>query len=67
MLNGGVPLEGGACEATKRVYIDPILVAAARIVEGVRILIEREISTPDANGPLDYMFEFEDRIICVTE
>ena len=32
------------CEATRRLYIDPILVAAARIVKGITIMeVERNI------------------------
>lgn len=57
----------GACEATKRIFIDPILVAAARIVKDVEMDVEREIESPDANGPVDYIFKHGGRIICVTE
>mmetsp|Transcript_436 Transcript_436/g.679 ORF Transcript_436/g.679 Transcript_436/m.679 type:complete len:294 (-) Transcript_436:443-1324(-) len=57
----------GACEATKRIFIDPILVAAARIVKDVTMEVERKIESPDANGPVDYIFKYYDRTICVTE
>jgi hypothetical protein len=57
----------GACEATKRIFIDPILVAAALIIKDVAMEVEREIESPDANGPVDYIFKYHDRTICVTE
>lgn len=57
----------GACEATKRIFIDPILVAAARIVKDVEMDVEREIESPDANGPVDYIFKHDGRTVCVTE
>jgi hypothetical protein len=55
------------CEATRRVYIDPILVAAARVVKGIAMEVERNVEAPLANGPVDYLFKCEDRVICVTE
>lgn len=57
----------GACEATKRIFIDPILVAAARVVKAVQMEVEREVESADANGPVDYIFKYEGRTICVTE
>lgn len=57
-----------AYEATRRAYIDPILVAAARIVKGITMEVERNIEAPMANGPVDYVFKCDDRVIlCVTE
>jgi hypothetical protein len=60
-LEGVLPVSGG-CEATRRVYIDPILVAAARVVKGTTMEIERNIEAPLANGPVDYLFKFQDRV-----
>jgi hypothetical protein len=65
-LEDVLPISGG-CEATRRVYIDPILVAAARIVKGITMEVERNIAAPRANGPVDYLFKCEDRVICITE
>jgi len=64
---GDVLPVSGACEATRRVYIDPILVAAARIVKGATMEVERNVAAPRANGPVDYLFKCEDRVICITE
>ena len=57
----------GACEATKRIFIDPILVAAARIVKEVEIDVEHKIESPDTVGPVDYIFKLNNRVVCVTE
>jgi len=65
-LEDVLPISGG-CEATRRVYIDPILVAAARIVKGATMEVERNVAAPRANGPVDYLFKCEDRVICITE
>lgn len=57
----------GACEATKRIFIDPILVAAARIVKDIQMDVEHKIESPDADGPVDYIFKHGSRTVCVTE
>jgi len=61
-----LPIPRG-CEATRRAYFDPILVAGARIAKGVTMAVERNVEAPLANGPVDYLFKIQDHcIICVT-
>jgi hypothetical protein len=45
-----------ACESTKRLYIDPLLIAAGLVAERLKLNVEESVSSPEANGPVDYMF-----------
>lgn len=56
-----------ACEVTKRAYIDPILVAAARLAGDVTMAVEHNVEGARANGNVDYVFMYKDTFICVTE
>lgn len=61
------PLAVQGLEATSRLYIDPVLLASARIVGEIKLYVEKKISGKRANGPVDYVFIFNKKIICVTE
>ena len=66
-LHNVAPLPQG-CEATRRLYIDPILLAAARVAgPDVIIEVEREYESRDVWGPIDYVFRFRGDTLCVTE
>lgn len=55
-------------EATIRLYIDPVLLASARIVKEIKLFAEKTISGKAATGPVDYIFYFKGKIVvCVTE
>jgi hypothetical protein len=65
-----VPIEQSV-EATRRLYIDPILLASARVARGgekdIRMMVEQVYENEFVNGPIDYVLSFEDVTICVTE
>jgi len=61
-----VPLPHG-CEATRRLYIDPMLLASARIAGGVLLEVEKEYENKDVHGPIDYIFKYNGQTIFVTE
>jgi hypothetical protein len=61
-----VPIVEG-CEATRRLYIDPILCAAGLDVGGITMKVEESIEDAQFNGDVDYLFSFNDIVICVTE
>ena len=61
-----VPLPQG-CEATRRLYIDPILLASARLAGDVLMQVEKMYESKDVHGPIDYVFKFGEQTICVTE
>lgn len=65
-----VPIEQ-SLEATRRLYIDPILLASACVAGGVekdiKTMVEQVYENEDVNGPIDYVFSFKDVTICVTE
>eukprot|EP00545_Synedropsis_sp_CCMP1620_P011972 CAMPEP_0119017338 /NCGR_PEP_ID=MMETSP1176-20130426/16255_1 /TAXON_ID=265551 /ORGANISM="Synedropsis recta cf, Strain CCMP1620" /LENGTH=356 /DNA_ID=CAMNT_0006971035 /DNA_START=29 /DNA_END=1095 /DNA_ORIENTATION=+ len=61
-----VPIVQG-CEATRRLYIDPILCAAGLDVGGITMKVEESIEDAQFNGDVDYLFSFNDTVICVTE
>ncbi|CAB9516603.1 expressed unknown protein [Seminavis robusta] len=65
-----VPIEQ-SYEATRRLYIDPILLASARVAGGeekdIKMMVEQVYESEDVNGPIDYVFSFNDVTICVTE
>ena len=66
-LHAVAPLPQG-CEATRRLYIDPILLAAARVAgPGVLLEVEKEYENRDVWGPIDYVFKFNGETICITE
>lgn len=65
-LRDVIPIENG-CETTRRVYIDPVLVAAARISKDFKLEVERKVVAPQAHGESDYLFKHKDRVVCVTE
>ena len=65
-LNEVVLLPHG-CEATRRLYIDPMLLASARIAGDVLIEVEKEYENRDVHGPIDYVFKYKEQTICVTE
>ena len=54
-LRDVLPIENG-CETTRRVYIDSVLVAAARISKDIKMEVERTVVAPQARGALDYLF-----------
>ena len=55
------------CESTRRLYIDPILCAAGLKVGDIKMLVEKTIESPDLTGDVDYVFTFNNVVICVTE
>jgi hypothetical protein len=55
------------CETTRRLYIDPILCAAGLKVGDIKMLVEKTVESPDLIGDVDYVFTFNDVVICVTE
>jgi hypothetical protein len=55
------------CEMTRRVYIDPLLIAAARVAGNIKMEVQRNFENQDLNGPVDYTFKFGEHMICVTE
>lgn len=65
-----VPIEQSV-EATRRLYIDPILLASARVAGGeerdIKMMVEQVYENEDVNGPIDYVFSFKYVTICVTE
>ena len=62
------PLATHGLEATERLYIDPVLLASARIVQDVKLYVEKKIAGRRVHGPVDYIFTLRDKIICcVTE
>ena len=65
-LRSLVPIVGG-CEATRRLYIDPILCAAGLNVGELTMTVEKTIEDAQFSGDVDYLFSFNDSIICVTE
>jgi len=69
-LKDVVPIEQSH-EATRRLYIDPILLASARVAGGeekdVKMMVEQVYENEDVNGPIDYVFSFKDVTMCVTE
>merc|ERR1712032_1597778 len=66
-LHAVVPLPQG-CEATRRLYIDPILLAAARVAgPGVLLEVEKEYENRDVWGPIDYVYKYNGETICITE
>lgn len=65
-LQNLVPIVGG-CEATRRLYIDPILCAAGLKVGDITMTVEKTVEDARFNGDIDYLFSFNDIIICVTE
>jgi hypothetical protein len=66
-LHAVAPLPQG-CEATRRLYIDPILLAAARVAgPDVLLEVEKEYENRDVWGPIDYVFKHNGETICVTE
>jgi hypothetical protein len=63
------PISGG-CEATRRMYIDPVLVAAANIVGDVVMKVERHLESPRVCGDVEYLFtntHVPTLTVCVTE
>ncbi|KAL7562417.1 hypothetical protein ACA910_020561 [Epithemia clementina (nom. ined.)] len=65
-LHDIVPLPQG-CEVTRRLYIDPFLLASARLAGEILIQVEKVYESKDVWGPVDYVFKFGDQTICVTE
>lgn len=65
-LHNVVPLPQG-CEATRRLYINPFLLASARLAGDVLIQVEKMYESKDVHGPIDYVFKFGEQTICVTE
>lgn len=65
-LKSLIPIVGG-CEATRRLYIDPILCAAGLNAGELTMTVEKTIEDAQFNGDVDYMFSFNDIDICVTE
>jgi hypothetical protein len=65
-LQNLVPIVGG-CEATRRLYIDPILCAAGLKVGDITMTVEKAVEDARFNGDVDYLFSFNDIVICVTE
>ena len=66
-LHAVAPLPQG-CEATRRLYIDPILLAAARVAgPDVLLEVEKEYENQDVWGAIDYVFKCNGETICVTE
>jgi hypothetical protein len=61
-----VPIVGG-CEATRRLYIDPILCAAGLLVGDINMTVEKTIEDAQFHGDVDYLFSFRNTVICVTE
>lgn len=63
------PIAGG-CEATRRLYIDPILYAAAEIVGTVTMKVAKRVESEMVNGDVDYLFQnshVPPLTVCVTE
>ena len=60
------PLEF-APEASVREFVGPVLVAAARISEKVRIVSEKILLGKRGNGPVDYEMIYENFPIVITE
>ena len=54
-------------ESTVREFITPILVAAARIAKDIRLQCEKTISGSKGNGPVDYVAEYKDFNVVITE
>ena len=69
-LKDVVPIEQSV-KATRRLYVDPMLLASARVAGGeekdVKMMVEQVYENEDVNGPIDYVFSFKDVTICVTE
>jgi hypothetical protein len=65
-LSGLVDIPEG-CESTRRLYIDPILCAAGLKVGDIKMRVEKTIESPYLTGDIDYVFTFNDVVICVTE
>ena len=54
-------------ETTMRSYINPVVIAAAMLSEGVTFGEEVKIEGPYGSGPVDFAFKYKDTIVCVTE
>lgn len=65
-LSGLVDIPEG-CESTRRLYIDPILCASGLKVGDIKMRVEKTIESPDLTGDVDYVFTFNNVVICVTE
>ena len=68
-LSQVAPLER-CFEATRRLYIDPMLLASARIAGGgVLLEVEKEYESRDVYGTMDYIFKYNggETICVVTE
>lgn len=65
-LLGLVDLVDG-CETTHRLYIDPVLVAAGFMAKDLKLKVEQNVNSPEAKGPVDYMFYYNLICVCVSE
>ena len=54
-------------ECSARLYIDPILIAAANLEKGLEMSVEEMCESPLVRGPLDYMFYYKMICVCVAE
>lgn len=54
-------------ECSARLYIDPILIAAANLEQGLEMSVEEMCESPLVRGPLDYLFHYKLICVCVAE
>jgi len=54
-----------ACSA--RLYIDAILIAAAKLTEGLEMSVDEMRESPWVRGPIDYLFHYKMIRVCVAE
>ena len=61
------PVDRMQNESTVREFITPILLAAARIAKDIRLVCEKTISGSKGNGPVDYVAEYKEFNVVITE
>ena len=52
---------------TARLYMDAILIAAAKLEGGLELSVEEKWESPYVRGPVDYLFYYQSMCLCVTE
>ena len=61
------PVDRMQNESTVREFITPVLLAAARIAKDIRLECEKTISGSKGSGPVDYVAEYKDFNMVITE
>ena len=61
------PIEKAQSETTVRELIGPILIAAAKITDGIKLVCEKPITGSKGNGPVDYAVVYKHFNVVITE